>query len=392
MAKKVIGKRKQQALPSVDDVKPIEEGGPIARAGFDYQDEIAVGFLIEMLETRELLKVHCETHDDVLLVREVTGSGVRLAEFVQVKASEPNKLWSIADLCARKDGRTGTSIFEISLARDKHHEVSRFRLVTLRPVVSELKMLTFPIGSPGREVDGKGFKTLHAELNRRFPALKSAKGNGPAYWVENSFWDERHNEESVHTRNLLRLMQLSSTEQRLILPEIAEVLVEELRAKAKAAAQAKWEPERDKKIITRAALREWWDTRLRELANGGVAPSGNNLREKMIYAGLPSDVVDLAVDLRREYAAATRTSRYMEPEEGERLQSRVKAEAISLRSRFIAGQLSLDSIGFHMLCLNRMDAVNAERPIGSEDRSAFLKGCLYDIADRCLLRFARSEQ
>jgi Cap4 dsDNA endonuclease len=61
------------AFPSVDDVKPDDEGGPISRSGFSYQDEIAVSFLIEMLETSWLLKVHCETHDDLLLVWAVEG-------------------------------------------------------------------------------------------------------------------------------------------------------------------------------------------------------------------------------------------------------------------------------------------------------------------------------
>jgi len=74
------------------------------------------------------------------------------------------------------------------------------------------------------------------------------------------------------------------------------------------------------------------------------------------------------------------------------LQSQVKSEAMSLRARFFAGQLDLDGAGFHALCLERMDAVNAERPEGSEDLSAFLKGCMYDIADRCLLRFSRPER
>ena len=36
--------------PSVDDAKPIEEGGPVARKGFNYQDEIAVSFLLDMME------------------------------------------------------------------------------------------------------------------------------------------------------------------------------------------------------------------------------------------------------------------------------------------------------------------------------------------------------
>ena len=43
-----------KTFPSVDDVKPTEEGGPAARSGFSYQVEIAVGFLIELLEDSSL--------------------------------------------------------------------------------------------------------------------------------------------------------------------------------------------------------------------------------------------------------------------------------------------------------------------------------------------------
>jgi hypothetical protein len=43
--------------PSIDNVKPEEEGGPTARIGFNHQDEIAAGFLIDMLERPNVLKV-----------------------------------------------------------------------------------------------------------------------------------------------------------------------------------------------------------------------------------------------------------------------------------------------------------------------------------------------
>ena len=109
----------------------------------------------------------------------------------------------------------------------------------------------------------------------------------------------------------------------------------------------------------------------------------------MTQAGLPNELVELAIDMRRDYAVTARTSRYMEVGETERLQSKVKSEVASLRGRFVAGDLDLDGAGFHSLCLNRMDALNAARLAGSEDRSAFLKGCMYDITDRCLLRFER---
>lgn len=376
-------------FPSVDHVKPDEEGGPTARSGFSYQDEIAASFLIEMLERPSLLKVHCETHDDVLLVYAVDGSEARLAEFVQVKSAGPDKLWSVADLCSQKKGKASTSIFETSFARDKHLEESRFRLVTLRPVVSDLEVLTFPCGSAARKKDGQRFKALQAELDKRYPGLKSPKGNGTTYWIENCFWDQRHTEQAVRKDNLLRLLRFSAKVGRPLLPEPAELLLDELRAWAKAAGDAKWEPDRDKKIISREALWEWWTRRTSELIDGAAAPSAGKLLTKMIDAGLPSDVMGLAIEMRRDYAAAARTSRYMEAEEIEQLQRQVKSEVMSLRARLVAGQLTLDGASFHALCIDRMDAMNNARPAAREDRSAFLKGCMYDIADRCLLRFTR---
>jgi hypothetical protein len=113
--------------------------------------------------------------------------------------------------------------------------------------------------------------------------------------------------------------------------------------------------------------------------------------KKMLEAGLPEELINLAVEMRRDYAAAVRTPHYMETKEREHLQSQVKSEVVSLRASFVAGQLNLSGAGFHALCLARMDSVNNERSEASENRSAFLKGCMYDIADRCLLRFARPE-
>ena len=375
----------EREWPSVDDDTPDEQGGPIARAGFNYQDEIAAGFLIEMLESPALLRVHCETHDDILLV---WAAEIAIAEFVQVKADEPDKLWSVADLCQRRKGNVGTSIFEKSLGRDKHRETSRFRIVTLRPVVSALRILCHPWGSQGRSTADEGFKSLCDEIEGRFPSLKSPKGNSVTFWLQNCVWEQAHDEATVHKNNLLRLIRLSVREGLPLLPEIAEVVLSELLARAKAAGAAKWRPDRDKKILHRDALRAWWETRIRELAEGAAAASGGKLAKKMNEAALPNDLINLAVELRRGYGASLRTSQYMKAEEQEQLLNRVRSEIVSLRARFVADQLDLDGPGFHSLCVERMDAINAER--GGEDRSAFLKGCMYDIADRCLLRFTRT--
>lgn len=374
-------------LPSVDVLCPAEEGGPIARTGFDYQDEIAVGFMLDMLGDSSLLAVHCETHDDILLVF-AADTPARVAEYVQVKATSEDKLWTVPDLCRRKKKDTASSIFEKSLAHDRCLETSRFRIVTLRPVATELRCLTFSIGSNGREPEGDPINALVKKLDNRFPEAKSIKGNGPRYWVENCCWDEGESQEAVHNANQVKLMGQSVSDSHQVLPEFADVLLEELASIAREAGTAKWVPDRDKKKITREWLRAWWERRLLELADGAGIISGGKLRGKLRDANL-EELADLASELRREYAAELRTSSYMPDDHRSRLQRRVNAEMLSLRSELMAGTIDVDGPGFHKLCLDRLDSIETDFGDGSVDLSAFLRGCMYDISDRCLLRFAR---
>lgn len=376
-------------LTSVDVAMPVEEGGPTARTGFNYQDEIAVSFLLDMLENPAIEKVHCETHDDILVVRTDVGSSERVAEFVQVKAGEPDKLWSVADFCQRKKSKRGTSMFETSLARDRHLETSRFRIVTLRDVNSDLKLLTYEDNAPARHPDSAERQALITKIQEKCPEFTSEKGNGVDFWVDHCYWEECHSEEAVKRHNQLRIIQISVLENRTLLPEQSEQLLAELRQKAKTAGDAKWNAERHLKILSRPELRQWWEKRSEELITGASAPSGGKLRGKMEEATLPQDIVELAVDLRRRYAASSRKSRYMEADLGEELQGLVQAEVISLRAEHVAGNIDLDGPAFHALCLSRLDEINAARKPDDGDHSVFLKGCMYDIADRCMIRFVR---
>ena len=190
--------------PSVNDASPREEGGPIARIGFSYQDEVAVGFLIDMLRSPAILEVHCETHDDILVIR--CTEGVRYAEFVQVKAAQPDQLWSVANLCFRKSGAVGSSIFEVSLARDRCLDPSKFRLVTHRPVMSALAALTYPFGAPGREAECAEMAALCQAIGEYCPEAKSEKGNDVQYWIANCLWEVRNDQTSIATANQLKLL------------------------------------------------------------------------------------------------------------------------------------------------------------------------------------------
>lgn len=317
--------------PSIDDARPSEQGGPVARTGFNYQDEVAVSFLIDMLGDPTIVKLHLETHDDIVVVHGT--EPIATAEYVQVKASELDKLWSISDLC-RREGDGGTSIFELSLNRDKHFEVSRFRLVTLRPVVDDLKILTYIRGTTGREPCGGRFLSLQDELLTRFPAIHSPKNNGVSYWLKHCYWDIRHSKELVELSNFIRLLRIGTAEGKVLLPEQIGQLLDELRSWAKKAGEAKWEPDRAAKIITNQVLRAWWERRTNEILNGAGSVSGLKLARKMRAAVLADDQIQMAIELRRDYSRVVRTSRYMDDDLAKRLQSRVKSELTSLRARF----------------------------------------------------------
>ena len=109
-------------LPSIDEYTPDEQGGPIARSGFTYQDYVAARFFVQMIVDSTMVKVHCETQDDIVIVRSIPSKEELEAEFVQVKTSDQDSLWSAAKLCNRTNGKPNTSIFEKSLLKDRVQE------------------------------------------------------------------------------------------------------------------------------------------------------------------------------------------------------------------------------------------------------------------------------
>lgn len=377
----------QVSWPSIDDARPDEEGGPNARVGFSYQDEIAVSFLIGMLEDATVLKVHCETQDDIVVVSQATDKAVRIAEYVQVKAYEPDSLWSVANVCSREKGKVGSSVAEVSLSRDKHAEVSKFRIVTLRDVVRELKPLTYKPSAPDRSLEAERMKLLCSEFSKRLGEFKSAKGNDANYWLQNTIWEVCHDQDTVERKNFIRLFELSNAGGKPLLPEQIGVLHAELRMKAKEAGDLKWGPHGDQKIIQRDDLVDWWTSRTIEIHEGASYSSGGKLSKKMSDAKLSDDQIAMAVELRRDYAEEMRTPKYLDTDEIGRLQRRARSEVTTLRARYMAGELTLSPAEFYSFCIKRMDELSQELSCGDEDHSDFLKGCLYDITDRCLLRF-----
>lgn len=336
-----------------------------------------------MISDASIKRVHCETHDDIVIVK--VEDSTEFVEYTQVKSGESDTLWSVASLCAKGD----ESVCAKSLRRDQHQETARFRIITLRGVNSDLKLLTYPCYGPGREPNCGEFVALSAAMQSKLPGLKSAKGNGIDYWIEHCRWDIRHDEKTIHEGNIYRILKLAESHGFPILPEHAEAIENDLCWWAHKAGRAFWIPDKAKKIISRDQLISWWNQRLDSIAGGGLRASGAKLREKMDEAGLSDDQIRMALELRREYAQMVRTPRYMSEPDVQILQRQVKSELASLRAEQMAGAASADGAVFHHLCLQRMDDISRDSRIQVDDQSAFLKGCMYDIADRCLHRFTR---
>lgn len=380
-------------FPSVDDAKPSEDGGPTARIGFSYQDDVTVGLALDMLANPAIIKIHCETHDDVVVVSVEDGPAggevITIAEYVQIKGGGAESLYSVANLCSREASKPGTSLFETSIGRDKHRETSRFRLITNRAVKSELEVLTYPLGAPGREGDGDRLKALIADITTRIPRAGSPKGNGADYWCANCRWDVLAEQKNVRDANLRSILKLAQKLGWKIVYEQAEALLTELLSWVKAAGEARWEPDRAKKIILREDLVAWWERRRQELVDGASEAAGGKLKTKLEDIGAEDTQIAMAVDLRLRYGAEVRTPRYMEDSQIERLQVLVRSKMATLRSTYVAGEIDPNGQGFHALCLKEMDQAGIAEAVAGADTTGFLKGCMYDITDRCLHRFSR---
>jgi hypothetical protein len=204
-------------LPSIHDLAPLEQGGPIARTGFLYQDHIAGRFCIEMLRNARLVGVWCETLDDITLLW--MGDNDQLSvEFVQVKGHELVQMWSVALIC---DGGKG-SLVARSLAQHRCREPCCFRVVTRVGVQANLRVLLLGLDHMDRCIANEAVRLLHRAIEEHLGGFCSPAGWSASAWAGHTYWDIAGSETAVENSNLLNLEQW--------LEEIGEPLFSDQRA------------------------------------------------------------------------------------------------------------------------------------------------------------------
>lgn len=360
---------------------PLELGGVYARIGMSFQDHVAAGFLMGMVADDRLLEVWCENQDDVTLIWRHDTSQV--VEFVQVKSAELDHLWSVSELCRRTNGRAGTSVLERSLAYDRADEVATFRLVTTRDVAKELAILKNPCHSASR--DSNALLPLRRRIETALPNVKSPNGHDILYWLENALWEVRHSESAVRADNLLGVSSVVHLSGEYLAPDQIEDLYERVRKIAYDAALAKWSVDADSKRVRRFDFA----TRVRKLVMDANHPSlrRNKLRDKLVAANVPLDVIDGAQRHRQAYRAERLQPRYVTTTAADLVDLEVDTVLSGLRAQLDAGA-HVDGILFHNRCVEDLEMLRLELKKGRVPKF-YVQGCMYDITDRCLHRFTK---
>jgi Cap4 dsDNA endonuclease len=373
---------------SVYDLPPLETGGVHAREGFAFQDHVAAGFCIDMLEADGPVEVWCESLDDITVLR-VEDDGLTV-EFVQAKASALDQLWSVAKLC-EQDGnadRTGCSILESSLRQDRCSEPCRFRLVTTRPVKSELKLLTLAPDDPARIADQAGLATLNSLLETRVAEFRSSNGNDYRFWTSRTVWDVRHAESAVRDANLLRLGRFLNAQGVMLAPDQVQEVYQCCLAKVWEASRVDPRTSPKAKRFLHEAFRSWL---LQQANKVGLPTAGADaLEQKLKHATLPHDTIAAAIEQMRNYRAEQLQPKYLPVDERQRLEAEVLARLQRLKSRLDSGGIADDGVLFHHLCLEALDHLREELPSSPKTSLALLHGCMYTITGRCLHRYRRA--
>jgi hypothetical protein len=368
-------------LRSIHELQPLEEGGTAARQGFVYQDHVAASFCIDMLLDEALIEVWCETEDDVTLIRNT--AGLTLVEFVQVKATEPDQLWTVALIC---NGGV-KSLIAKSLAHDRCAEACTFRIISRQAVKSELRPLLLALDHENRRLTKPQMLDLHKDACTRIGNLLSPRGKSVSNWLSDTLWEVRESQQALVDANLHKLRGFLETLDEYLLSEHLMELYRAVVSRTQQAALGKWADGADQKKLRRPALHEWLVKAVQQIKGQVPAMAGVNLRRKMTEANIPSEMIDNAKRLRWAYRTITLDSRYQQDDGLREAELELTAQLQKLLSELDTGAISDVGRNFHARCLHALELVRTFHPTAS---LSFLQGAMYAATDRCLHRFLRA--
>jgi hypothetical protein len=365
-------------LPSIHDIGPLEEGGPVARAGFLYQDHVAARFCIEMLGNKNLVGVWCETLDDITLLL-LDGHGNLIIEFVQVKSNELTQMWSVALLC--EDGKA--SILAHSLAQHRCKEPCCFRIVTRIGVNEELSLLVLKPGHQDRCIGNEKVRLLHEDIENRLGGFCSPAGWSASSWLGHVQWDVAESESALENANLLSLDRwLEENGEPLFNDQRAE-LHSHILGRVVQASALKKEHAADKKF-DKDSYRAWVLDEVQRIRGHSTTKAGTILKGKMAKAQIAESSIQNALELRLAYRQHVIQPKYQQERDYRYADLELRAALQHLVAQLDAGLLVANGPTFHAMCLETAGGVRDQY---TRVGLSFLHGSMYSMTDRCRHRY-----
>lgn len=375
-----------EVLQSVHELIPEELSGRYARSGFVYQDHISASFCLGMLMNTDIAEVWLESHDDITLIR---GNGnTEFVELIQVKATDNTSRWSVASICSREGDRVGTSIIEKSLNGAKFKEPVRYRIVSLYDVNDDLKVLKLPIGGIERNGLANQEEEMIQSIVGKLNECKAPNGNDLSDWVKSCYWDKRPDSiKGLRASNLIQLEGVLTLHGYQLYGDQRDELYQKLLALCQDAATAPINGDHSLYKLRRDDITAW----LKDAVGNLKKPQGGTarLKSKLIAGNVNADYIDSAIDLKRQYSDARRSSDFMEPSEFQQMEAMINGEMYRLKIALDSGRI--DESGFHDLCISIVDGILDDALKNKNIPRALAYGYLYDLTNRCLHRYKRPQ-
>lgn len=379
---------------SIHDLPLADQSGRYARRGFEYQDHIGARYCLQMLTDPSLLEVWLESHDDITL-RWDAGAGAVANEFVQVKFVE--QVWRLRAIIGRDKGadrqpRPGTSLLEKSLAHNAYTEPARFRLITSRPACAELSGLKFPLSSPERSAQ-------QASLAEALASIKAHYKNQPvpppedslAYWLDNCVWETCESTiGGIEAINLLELDKALELVGIKLFSEYRDNLYGLLLRKIADASHRDPYTNRDTFKIKQPEFVAWIRQKAQEVKNG--PDSTDKLGAKLEEINISPSDIELARESKLRYNTERWDSDFCAPKDLKAIEAEILGRVSSLRRKQYNPSTEQAPLAFYDACLTTAtEVLNHPRFMDEFGEvkipSSLAEGYVYEIVDRCLLRF-----
>lgn len=376
-------------MPSIYELAPLEQGGRIARQGFDFQDHVGASFCLDMLEKIDLTEVWFEKHDDISLIW--NKDGIKSVEFVQVKFENRASRWSISALTQREKKNNqlviGTSLLEKSLNHSRCIEKTVFRIVTRIDVDVDLSVLKNQPGCKERIVNQEIINTLANTIVQKLGVISTPNGTTIYNWINNCFWDKRPDSvNSIKNENRLRLEDLIRKKGSYLASDQRDEIYNGLLVLVSLASSADLFVNPINYRISKSELDKWFIGKISN--NLPTDPSTNKLATKMERAGIPKEAIESAKEIRRSYLKQRLVADYIQSSNYEKIESEITTTLQYKMAELDSGIIPDNGMLFHAACLKKINEISQKFNYIPE---SFLVGYMYERTNRCVHRFDRAK-